>query len=436
MHVEGTLPDAATVVTILSVCGQCHGLQKTIAIHAIISYSSLEGDHMIETALVNTYSMCGELEMARRSFRDMNIKSLVSWTSIIAAHVRHGLGRDAIMLFSEMQMSSVIPNDVTYTTVISALRLSGLCIDCNLVYYCIVGIYESIHLQMGNALITAYSKCGSLDDAISIFCRIALRDIVSWTSIMAAYVRYGFFQCTLQHNEQMWLEGFLPDRITFISMIDACAGNAALMEGKKLHMQIESFNLNLDVVLGTALIDMYGKCGKQQIAERVFDQMPVRNSLTWNSIVTAHAQNGDIKQAFAYFTRMENNGVQPDIATFSSILSACAHAGLVEEGFKCALAMQQTYGIHPTVEHYNCLIGLLGRLGLVKDGKCLMGNIPVQPTASSWAALLGACKEHVDLQEGELVAEHAFETCPERQSLSIVLSELRLAAVSSIGMSV
>lgn len=428
MHSGGIMPDKATFVIILSVCASAGTLPQGMRTHTRFLHSGLEADVIAETALVNMYSSCGNLVMARRIFDSMHVRNVVSWTAMISAYSRCGYGRDALILFQKMRTAGVVPNQVTYVSLVDACACDESFIEGKLMHSCIVEREFNTDLVMGNALVTMYSECGSLADAWVVFDKMIDRDIVTWTAIVTAYAHHGCCQDALWLFEQMQLEGFVPDRVTFISMLDACASDAVLTEGKKIHLRIVCSALVLDFVLGTALMNMYGKCGKPDHAGRIFDNMPEWNLVTWNAIIASYAQHGEAKKVLQLFDRMQLDGVTPDIVTFSSILSVCSHAGLVEEGCRYALKMHRDYGYQPTVEHYNCMIGLLGRVGLVKEGEGLMKNMPVQPTASSWVALLGSCKAHLDLGGGKHAAEHVFELNSERESPYIVLSNLCSAA--------
>ena len=435
MHIEGVMPDTATFVTVFSMLDGEGCLQGT-RMHTCLLNSGLKFNVVIETALVGMYSRCGSFEKARKVFNAMTGRNVVSWTTLISAYSRSGYGQDALLLFQEMQTSGLVPNEITYISLLHACACDLALLEGRLLHACIImeGAFRreitldnafiekgfGSNIAMDNALVTMYCKCTNLQDGWAVFRTQIGRDVVSWTAILALCVKHGHCRDAFWLFNQMQVEGLLPDRVAFISMLDACVLETSITEGKRMHLYIISSAIFIDVVLGTALVYMYGKCGKSDEAAQVFDNMACRNSVTWNAMIAGHAQHGKAEKALHIFNQMLLANVSPDIVTFSSILSVCNHAGLVEEGCKYALKMREHYKIRPSVEHYNCLVGLLGRVGLVKAGETLISCMPIQPTTSCWAALLSSLQAHENLGQGKDAADHVFELNPEIELLCMV----------------
>lgn len=428
MHVEGVIPDKVTFVTILSVCARQAALAQGKQIHVHIVHSGLESDVIIGTALVNMYSKCGCLENAQMTFDLMPERNVVSWTAMISLHATFGHGRQALMLFQKMQMEGVAPNEITFVSLFEACASHAALSQGQWIHACIAERAIHAGVVVGNALVNMYGKCDSLEDAWSVFNKMLERDVVSWTAMIAACVQHGHHKDACWLFETMKMEGNFPDRVTFISMLDACACQTALAEGKQIHVHVVGIAHGVDVVLGTALINMYGKCGRPEDSRIVFDNMLERNLVMWNAIIAAYAQHGRGEEVLKLFDQMDRAGVAPDNVTFFSILSSCSHAGLVDEGYECFVIMHRHYGISPAVEHYNCIIGLLVRAGRLNEGEQVMKNMPFQPTSSTWMAILGACKMHSDVVQGKDAAGQLVELYPESISPYILLSNICNAA--------
>lgn len=285
------------------------------------------------------------------------------------------------------------------------------------------------HLQdrfLGNHLVLMYSKCAALSDAWAVFAHMPERNVFSWNIMIGALAQNEKGKEALELFEQMMLQGVKPDKVTLISILSACAHEAAIAEGKHVHGLIVGSKFELDVVVGSALVNMYGKCGTLVHAREAFDKMPERTVFAWSAIIAAYGQHGEGKNALLLFHQMEREGVTPNEVTFVSILSACSHTGLVDEGRRIFLSMIANHGITPTEEHYNCMIDLLGRAGQVIEGEELMHTF--YPSALSWITLLGACRMNVDLDQAKRAAKHAFVLDPGNAIPYKLLSSIYSAA--------
>lgn len=223
--------------------------------------------------------------------------------------------------------------------------------------------------------------------------------------------------------DQMLQEGMMPDTVTFVSNLDACARQLDLPVGKQIHARI-IWSLNESVVLGTALLKMYGNCGLLGDAQMTFDQMLERNLVSWNAMLAVYAQNRQGNNALQLFQRMQHEGITPDIITFISIISACSHTGLVDEASDLFLVMQQDHGIKPIADHYHCIIDLLARAGRLDEAENLINKMPFEPTFVPVMTLLSACRYHVDVKRWERVAEQMFKLEPVIVELYLKLSTL------------
>lgn len=269
--------------------------------------------------------------------------------------------------------------------------------------------------------------CGSLNNARTTFDGMLERNVVTWTSIIAAYSQHGKGEEALQLYQQMQREGVIPNRVTFVSILDACASLADMATGERMHAHIVDTGFEDNIVIGTALVNLYGKCGQLDDARKLFEQMQKRNLLTWTAMIAAYTQHGHGKKALGLFDRMQKEGVKPDNVTFVHILSACSHTGLVEEGRRLFASMKEDHGIEPTVDHYSCMTDLFGRVGLLEEAEACIKSMPMASSIVPWRTMLGACKVQGDVERGEGAANNVFELDPTDTAPYVTLSSIYAA---------
>jgi pentatricopeptide repeat protein len=234
-------------------------------------------------------------------------------------------------------------------------------------------------------------------------------DVVTWTTMILGHIKCGQGQKALELFRQMQQEGVQPDPVTFVGVLNACASVVALEEGRCTHEQIIQSGWDSAIFVGNSLVDMYAKCGSMEDAKRVFNEMPLRDVVSWNTILRGFAMHGHGKEALTYFEQMCEEGVQPDDITFVCLLSACSHAGLVHEGMCFYASMKEVYMISPTVEHYTCMVDLLGRAGHLEEAENMIKSMPCKPHFATCMALLSACRIHGNVEMGERVAKQFID---------------------------
>lgn len=426
MLLENVVPDKVTFVSILSIC-TCEGnLAEGKRMHELVLVFGCEQDVVVGNALVNLYGKCGSIEDARRIFERMPNWDVVSWNALIAIYSQHGLGKQALQIFHQMQLEGVITDTITFIGILSAC-------DC-------VSEGKQMHAQLTatglesdivavNAVLSMYGKCGTLADAQRMFDETPSRNVGTWNAMIDAYVHHGQCKEAIKLFLHMQNAGFTPDKITFISILSGCVRQAALNEGKWLHHVFVESSFESDVAIETALVSMYGKFGNLEDAQRMFDKMSEQDLVSWNAMIAAYAQHGHSSSVFQLFQQMQCKGVIPNRVTYLSLLSACSHGGLVDEGQQLFASMSQSHGIAPGVKHYSCLIDLFGRVGLLHEGEELLNNMPFIPTVTSWMTLLGNCRTHLDADRGQRAAGRIFELDPENATPYVMLSNI-YAAVS------
>jgi pentatricopeptide repeat protein len=274
------------------------------------------------------------------------------------------------------------------------------------------------------AIVNMYGKCGSLDDAHDIFNKMLTRSIISFNALIAAYAQRQQGDKALALYLRLQYEGFSPDHITFISAMDACAGSVELVHVKALHIYLIENRIVQDIVMETALLNLYSKCGDFDGANRIFEGMARRDVAAWNAMIASYSEHGHGKEVVKLFKRMENDGLKPDEISFVNVLCACSHAGMTNEAREYFDSMSQVYGIVPTVEHYACMADVFGRAGLLVEAENFLRKMPRHPSPVAWLALLSSCKARGDVERARYSANRIFEIDPKHTGATMMLSNI------------
>jgi pentatricopeptide repeat protein len=428
MQQEGVTPDRFTFVPVLNACANLQALEEGRHVHKQVLQAGFEHDVFVGNSLIDMYAKCGSMDDAWRVFKKMPSLTVVSWSAMILGHVKCGEGHKALEVFQQMQQAGVKPNPVTFVGVLNACASLVALEEGRRVHEQIIQSGFESNLFVRNCLIDMYVKCGSMNDAWSIFNKMPSRSVVSWTAMILGHVKCGQGQKALDLFQQMQKEGVVPDSVTFVGVLNACASIVALVEGRDIHEQIIQRGFESDVFVGSGLIDMYVKCGSMDDAWRVFNKMPVRNVVSWTAMLKGYAMHGQGREALAHFKWMCEEGVEIDGVTFVCLLLACSHAGLVNEGLHAFDSMMNVYRIPPTVDHYACKVDLLGRAGRLDEAEDVIKTMPCEPNAAVWMTLLGACRIYGEVEMGERIAKQLLELDPNMTAGYVVLSNIYAAA--------
>lgn len=409
--------------------------------------------------MVVGYVRIGSVDEARRVFDAMDGRFDVVWNAMISGYVQSGMVSEAFELFREMLSKQIPLDEFTYTSVLSACANAGLLLHGKAVHAHVVRSGPDFDpesaLPVKNVLVTLYSKCAKVDTARRIFDEIRLKDPVSWNAILSGYVNCGRVDDALEIFKQMpqksqltWMvmisglvQNGLPEEAlrlfsqmrdgnlkpcdyTFAGAIAACGEVGALQNGKQLHAQLIQIGFESSNSAGNSLLTMYAKCGAVELAHLVFVVMPNVDSISWNAMIAALGQHGHGSEAVELYHQMIAEGLCPDRITFLTILSACNHAGLVDEGIRYFESMERDYGITPGEDHYARLIDLLGRAGRIAEAKDVIKSMPFEPTSAIWEAILAGCRIHGDMDLGIYAAEKLFEMIPHHDGTYILLCNI------------
>lgn len=289
----------------------------------------------------------------------------------------------------------------------------------------IKSMFES-HIYVGSSLLDMYAKSGKIHEARGVFEGLPDRDVVSCTAIISGYAQMGLDEEALELFRRLQREGMTCNYVTYASVLTALSGLAAVDHGKQVHNYVLRSELPFYVVLQNSLIDMYSKCGNLTYARRIFDNMSERTVISWNAMLVGYGKHGKGREVVELFELLiEQNEVKPDTVTFLAVLSGCSHGGLEDRGFEFFDDMVSGKdGVKPEIEHYGCVVDILGRSGKLEEAFEFIKQMPFEPTAAIWGALLGACRVHLNVDIGELVAERLIEMEPENSGNYVILSNL------------
>lgn len=392
MQRDGIVPTDYTHVSALNACSQLLDLRRGKQIHGKIVVGNLGGNVFVWNALTDMYAKGGEVNKARRLFDQMSDKNVVSWNLMISGYLKNGQPDKCIDLFHEMQVLGFKPDEVTTSNVLGA-----------------------------------YFQNAHIDGAGSLFRLMKEKDKVSWTTMIAGYSQHGKEEDALMLFAEMLSEDIRPDNFTISSVVSCCAKLASFCHGQVVHGKAVLLGVDDDLLVSSALVDMYCKCGATNDAWNVFNMMPTRNVVCWNTMINGYAQNGQDLEALALYEKMLQENLKPDSFTFVSVLSACIHAGLLEEGQTYFNSISEVHGLASSLDHYACMINLLGRSGNIDKAVDLIKRMPHEPNSMIWSTLLSVCAMKGDIKHGETAARCLFELEPLNAGPYIMLSNMYAA---------
>lgn len=296
-------------------------------------------------------------------------------------------------------------------------------------YLSILDVLES-DLCVGTALLNIYPKSGMIKDARHVFEKLVKRDAVAWTLMIGAYAKSGNGDQAFKLFLDMQEEGLEPDALTYLSILNACATAGGLNWVRKVHSQAFDAGLESDVRVVSALVNMYAKCGSIYYSRELFHKIVKHDVISWTVMIVALANYGHGEEALHLFQQMKLDGVRPNEVTFVGVLTACSHAaGLVDEGWRHFESMSKEYGMEPTIVHYNCMVDILGRAGLLDEAEMLINTMPLEPDVTTWGALLGACKSRSNVEVAERAAEKCLTLEPGSAGVYVMLVNIYVALV-------
>ncbi|KAJ8623774.1 hypothetical protein MRB53_032304 [Persea americana] len=421
-------PSDVAVINMASVFADMAVLDMGRAMHCYAIKNSCGNSVSVNTALLDMYIKCGSVAPARRIFDQIVGKSVISWTAMIAGYIRCGDWREGLRLFCGMQELNVFANEITMLSMVLECGWIGeLKFGKWLHGYMLRNGFE-LSFVLATALVDMYGKCGAIESARTVFDAMDERDVMSWTVLISGYTMAGRFDQAFELFVQMRDAKIKPNKVTMVNLLSLCAETGALDHGKWVHSFIDKEGIECDVVLATALVDMYAKCGDIDGSCGAFTRAPNKDVCIWNAMMGGLAMHGHAKEVLDLFSELERTRLQPNDVTFISVLHACSHAGLVEDGSRYFSRMVGEFGLVPKVEHYGCMVDLLGRAGLLNEAYETIKNMPIEPNIIVWGALLAACKLHRNVELAEIAVKQLLELEPQNCGYNVLMSNIYATA--------
>ncbi|MCO5614449.1 hypothetical protein L7F22_068731 [Adiantum nelumboides] len=418
-------PNSVTFVSILDACTNLIACAEGMLVHYDVLDKGIKSS-AVWNALLNLYGACGSTSDAIGIFERMQERDVVSWSSLIQVFMQSNQTDRGFQSFERMQIAGVQPNRVTLLNMVKACIDQCKMSDGRLMHTLIVDMQLELDLVICNGLITMYGNHGSPMDAHHVFTSLSTCDAVSWTAVIAAHAQNGCKKEALRFFLQMLGAGVPSTDITYISILEALTSFTSMEDGQMVHyLSVESGS---SVTVGNAFINFYAKCGKLNEASYLFRSMPCTDIVSWSSLITAYANQGQGEKAFNLLLELKEAGLKPDDIMFVSLLSSCSHAGLVAEGFDFFHLMVSVCEILPSEEHSRCMVDLLSRIGWLDEVESLIKTLPYAPTFGAWMTLLGACRVHNNPEKGRHIAEHVLELNSRNSAGYVILSNIYVAA--------
>ncbi|CAK9258164.1 unnamed protein product [Sphagnum jensenii] len=423
---RGICVDASTYKLLLRRCTHTRNLMEGRNVHLHIIKTGFKPDVYLLNALLNMFCKCGSLLEARKVFDTMQVRDMISWTLMLASNLVHMYVRcgslvEARKVFDAMQERAAI----TWTFMLAGYAKQGLNQEA-------FKLYEQMaerNVVSWNALIAGSVQNGNYEEAFKVFDNMKVRDVISWSAMIEGYAEHGPYERALEVFQQMESHASVkPNTVTFIGLLKACANQASQQSARLVHTWIAAAGLESNIRVGNGLINMYAKCGSIKDAYNTFNTMPEKDLVTWSAMIVGLGQHGYAREALQLFHELISEGVKPDGVVFIGVLSACSHAGLVDEGLQYFFSMSRVHGISPGDEHFGCVVDLLGRAGHLDEAEDFVNKMPLSPGGATWGAVLGACRLHGNVKLAERAAEICFKLEPQNSAVYMSLSHVYATA--------
>ncbi|GKU96242.1 hypothetical protein SLEP1_g9497 [Rubroshorea leprosula] len=424
MRMAGFEPNNFTFSGVLKACLGLEAFDVAKGVHGCALKTNYEQDIYVGVGLLELYTEYGDIGDVKKIFEEMPKKDVIAWSFMISRFAQNDQSEEALKLFSKMRQAFVAPNQFTFASALQACATTG---DVELgkqIHGLVLKVGLDSDIFVSNALMGVYAKCGRIKDAAKLFEDYQHKNEVTWNTMIVGYIHFGDIEKALNLFFKMLENCIEATEVTYSSVLHAAAGLATLELGIQIHSLTVKNSYEENTVVGNALIDMYAKCGRIKDARLVFDMMNERDGVSWNAMISGYSMHGLGVEALKIFQMMQERGCKPTTVTFVGVLSACGNSGLLDQGQAYFQSMVQDYGIEPCLEHYCCMVWLLGRLGHLDKAVKLIEDIPCKPSVMLWRALLGACVIHKNVELGRISAQRILEMEPQDESTHVLLSNI------------
>ncbi|KAL1204680.1 putative pentatricopeptide repeat-containing protein [Cardamine amara subsp. amara] len=423
---SGSSPDAFSFPFTLKSCAALALPISGQQLHCHVIRGGCEAEPFVLTALISMYCKCGLVDDARKVF-DENPQSHhlgVCYNALISGYKANSKVSDAAFLFRRMKETGASVDSVTMLGLVPVCSAPDyLWLGVSLHGQCVKGGTDS-EVAVLNSFITMYMKCGSVESGRRLFDEMPVKGLITWNAMISGYSQNGLAYDVLELYEQMKSSGVCPDPVTVVSVLSSCANVGAQKIGREVEKLVEANGFVSNVFVSNALISMYARCGNLAKARAVFDIIPVKSLVSWTAMIGCYGMHGMGETGLRLFDDMIKRGIRPDGTVFVMLLSACSHSGLTDKGLELFSVMKREYKLEPGLEHYSCVVDLLGRAGRLDEAMEFIDSMPVEPDGAVWGALLGACKIHKNVEMAELAFAKVVEFEPMNIGYYVLMSNI------------
>ncbi|KAL8130070.1 hypothetical protein V2J09_019225 [Rumex salicifolius] len=376
---------------------------------------------MSSNILINGYILNG----ARKMFDEMPERNVATWNAMVSCMIQFESDEEGLSLLLQMHRLGFSPDQFALGSVLRGCAglkslIAGRQIHC---YAVKTGL--EINLVVGSAIAhNMYMRCRSLEDGERVIKGMSVRNVIACNTLIAGRAQNGYSEGALEQYNLMKKAGFRPDQITFVSVISSCSELATLGQGQQIHAEVLKVGADSVVSAVSSLISMYSRCGCLKNSERIFIERKDADIVLWSSMIAAYGFHGKGEKAIKLFRQMEEEGIKANEVTFLSLLYACSHSGLKDKGMKYFDIMVKEYGLKPKLEHYTCMVDLLGRSGCLQQAEDMIRSMPVKADAIIWKTLLSACKIHKDIDMARRIAKEVLQVNPQESAAYVLLANI------------
>ncbi|XP_061354488.1 pentatricopeptide repeat-containing protein At5g13270, chloroplastic isoform X2 [Gastrolobium bilobum] len=420
----GIIPSSSIFITLMRSFADPSVLDLGKQIHSQLIRLGFTANDWIETSISNMYVKCGWLDGAEVATNKMTNKNAVACTGLMVGYTQDARHKDALLLFAKMINEGVKLDEFVFSIVLKACAALGdLYIGRQIHGYSVKLGLES-EVSVGTPLVDFYVKCARFDAARQAFESIREPNDFSWSAIITGYCQSGRFDRALEIFKTIRSKKVLLNSFIYTNIFQACSAVSDLIFGAQIHADAIKKGLVECLSGESAMITMYSKCGKVDYARQAFLTIDKPDTVAWTAIICAYAYHGKASEALRLFNEMQGSGVRSNAVTFIGLLTACSHSGLIKEGKQFLDSMSDKYGVDPTIDHYNCMIDIYSRAGLLQEALEMIRSLPSEPDVMSWKSLLGGCWSHRNLEIGMIAAERIFHLDPLDSATYVIMFNL------------
>lgn len=417
-------PNSSIYISLLKAFSGSPYLEIGKQMHCQVVKAAFTNNVAMDTVICSMYVKCGHLESAELNFRLMHEKNAVSWTTMMVGFTQADRHEDALRYFKGMVDEDCELDEFVFSITLKACAA----LDDRKTGEQVHGLTVKLGLQsetsVGTPIVDFYVKCGDVESASQAFKVISEPNDVSWSAILCGYSQIGEFEKCIKTFKSLRTESVIMNEFMYTSIFQVCSAFSEFSFGSQAHGDAIKRCLVSCLYGESALITMYAKCGRLDYGYKVFESIRKPDTVAWTAMVAGFAYHGNAFEALRLFKKMQASGIRPNAVTFVALFTACSHAGLVAEAKQYLESMSSEYSVEPTVDHYNCMIDIYARAGLLNEALDLINIMPFAPDAMSWKSLLGGCSIHRKYELGKFAAEKLLELDPKDTAAYILLFNL------------